>query len=160
MSGCQRPIIMLVSLEFLTQHDALRSTFFTLLQGDFALYIRLAVSLFVLLSSVWYSNVLGLTSYLTRLAIPYYCDVHNFRQSADLSVNAWAAKCSKYCDMTPESRNSGDRARRPLLDNGLVIMFPQQRIRLKKQRIAYTSIPRQRAQKIFRLDGNETVKTE
>jgi hypothetical protein len=27
--------------------------------------------------------------------------------------------------MTPKSRNSGGRARRPLLDSGSVIMFPQ-----------------------------------
>jgi hypothetical protein len=39
--------------------------------------------------------------------------------------------------MAPEIRNSGGRARRPLLDNGSVIMFPQQRTRMKKQCIAY-----------------------
>jgi hypothetical protein len=33
---------------------------------------------------------------------------------------------SKYCDMTPESRNSRGRSRQPLLDNGSVILFPQQ----------------------------------
>jgi hypothetical protein len=35
--------------------------------------------------------------------------------------------------MTPKSRNSEDRTRRPLVDNDSVIMFPQQWIRLKKQ---------------------------
>jgi hypothetical protein len=62
--------------------------------------------------------------------------------------------------MTPESRSGGGRARRPLLDNGCVIMFPQQRIRLKKQCIAYrvTSIPRQHIQKRFRSHGNEPPK--
>jgi hypothetical protein len=38
--------------------------------------------------------------------------------------------------MTPESRNSRGRSRQPLLDNGSVILFPQQWIRLKKQCIA------------------------
>jgi hypothetical protein len=58
--------------------------------------------------------------------------------------------------MTPESRNSGGRARRPLLDNGPVIMFSQQGKRMKKQSIAYrvTSIPRRR----FRSHGNESPK--
>jgi hypothetical protein len=62
--------------------------------------------------------------------------------------------------MTPESRNSGSRARRPLLDNGSVIMFPQQWIRLKKQFIAYrvTSIPTQKIQKRFRSHCNEPPK--
>jgi hypothetical protein len=32
-----------------------------------------------------------------------------------------------YCDMAPKSRNSGVGAKRPLLDNGSVIMFPLQR---------------------------------
>jgi hypothetical protein len=66
----------------------------------------------------------------------------------------------KYCDMTPESRNYGDRTRRPLLDNGSVIMFPQETIRLKKQCFAYrtTSIPRQLIQKRFRSHGNEPPK--
>jgi hypothetical protein len=59
--------------------------------------------------------------------------------------------------MTPESLNSGGRARGPLLDNGSVIIFPQQRILLKKQYIAYRvkSTPRQRIQKRFRSHGNE-----
>jgi hypothetical protein len=50
-------------------------------------------------------------------------------------------------------------ARRPLLDNGSVITFPQQRIRLKKQCIAYrvTSIPRQSMQKRFRSHGSEPL---
>jgi hypothetical protein len=62
--------------------------------------------------------------------------------------------------MTPESRSSGGRATRPLLANDSVVMFPQQRIRLKKQCIAYIvmSIPRQRIQKRFRSDGNEPPK--
>jgi hypothetical protein len=33
-----------------------------------------------------------------------------------------------YCDMAPESRNMEARARRPLLDNGSVIIFPLQQI--------------------------------
>jgi hypothetical protein len=58
--------------------------------------------------------------------------------------------------MTPESHNSEGRARRPLLDNSSVTMFPQQRIRLNKQCIAYgvTSIPRQHIQKRFCSQGN------
>jgi hypothetical protein len=62
--------------------------------------------------------------------------------------------------MTPESRNSGGRARRPLLDNGSVIMFPQQRIRLRKKFTAYrvTSISEQRIQTRFRSRGNEPPK--
>jgi hypothetical protein len=64
------------------------------------------------------------------------------------------------CDMTPESRNSGGRAWRPLLDNGSVIMFPWQRIRLKNQCIAYrvTSISGQRIQKRFNSHGNKLPK--
>jgi hypothetical protein len=62
--------------------------------------------------------------------------------------------------MTPESRNSAGRARRPLLGNGSVIIFPQQSIQLQKQCIAYraTSIPRERIQKRFRSHGNEPPK--
>jgi hypothetical protein len=58
--------------------------------------------------------------------------------------------------MTPQSHNSGGIAKLPLLDNGSVIMFPQQRIRLK-QCTAYriTPIPKQRIQKRFRSCGNE-----
>jgi hypothetical protein len=62
--------------------------------------------------------------------------------------------------MKPESRNSGGRAKRPLLYSGSVIMFPQQRIRLKEQCIAcrVTLIPGQRIQKHFRSHGNEPPK--
>jgi hypothetical protein len=62
--------------------------------------------------------------------------------------------------MTPEILNIGGRDRRPLLDNVSVIMFAQQRIRLKEQCITYrvTSIPRQRIRKRFRSHGNEHPK--
>jgi hypothetical protein len=48
----------------------------------------------------------------------------------------------------------------PLLDGELLDTFPQQRIRLKKQCIAYRvkSIPRQRIQKRFRSHGNKHPK--
>jgi hypothetical protein len=39
-----------------------------------------------------------------------------------------AIQVTIYCDMTPESRNSGVGARRPLLENGSVIIFPRQPI--------------------------------
>jgi hypothetical protein len=55
--------------------------------------------------------------------------------------------------MTSESCNSGGRATGPLLDNGSVIMFPQQRIAYK-----VTSVPWQRIQKRFRSHGNEPPK--
>jgi hypothetical protein len=47
-----------------------------------------------------------------------------------------------------------------LLDNGSIIMFPQQRIRLKKQCIVYgvTSIHRQYIQKRSLSHGNEPTK--
>jgi hypothetical protein len=62
-----------------------------------------------------------------------------------------------HCDMLPGSRNSGGRAKRPLLDNGSVIMFPQQQIRLKQLCISYrvTSIPKQRIEKRFCSHDNE-----
>jgi hypothetical protein len=58
-----------------------------------------------------------------------------------------------YYDMTPESRNNGGIARRPLLGSG---SFSQQRIRLKSNAFHIeTSVPRLRIQKRFRSHSNE-----
>jgi hypothetical protein len=56
----------------------------------------------------------------------FYCCVRVCLQRRCL-VTLWPNP-SQYCDVTAESRNSGTRARRPLLSNGSEITFPLQSI--------------------------------
>jgi hypothetical protein len=65
------------------------------------------------------------TIHSVTIKFPNWCYYSNITNAA---YQEWTELVREnvylYCDMTPESRNGGTGVRRPVLDNGSVIMFP------------------------------------